>query len=44
MKIVFWSEKEQAGSTFNIAAVACAAAMLYPVSIAVLAGGYEDQD
>ncbi len=44
MKIVFWSEKEQAGSTFNMAAVACAAAMLYPVSIAVLAGGYEDQD
>lgn len=44
MKIVFWSEKEQAGTTFNMAAIACAAAMLYPVSVAVLAGGYEDED
>ncbi len=44
MKIVFWSEKEQAGTTFNMAAIVCAAAMLYPVSIAVLASGYEDED
>jgi len=44
MKIAFWSEQEKAGTTFNMAAVACAAVMLYPISVAVLAGGYEDDD
>lgn len=44
MKIAFWSEQEKAGTTFNLAAVACAAVMLYPISVAVLAGGYEDYD
>ena len=44
MKIAFWSEHENAGTTFNMAAVACATVMLYPISVAVLAGGYEDRD
>lgn len=44
MKIAFWSEQEKAGTTFNMAAVACAATMLYPISVAVFAGGYEDYD
>lgn len=44
MKIVFWSEQEKAGTTFNLAAVACAAVLLYPISVAVFAGGYEDHD
>lgn len=44
MKIAFWSEQEKVGTTFNMAAVACAAVMLYPISVAVLAGRYEDYD
>lgn len=44
MKIAFWSEHENAGTTFNMAAVACATVMLYPISVAVLPGGYEDGD
>lgn len=44
VKIAFWSEKSKAGTTFNMAAVACAAVMLYPISAAVAAGGYEDRD
>lgn len=44
MKIAFWSEQEGAGTTFNLAAVACAAVLLYPVSIAVISGDYQDED
>ena len=44
MKIAFWSEQERVGTTFNMAAVASAAVMLYPVSAAVLTGSYENYD
>ena len=44
MKIAFWSEQEGAGTTFNMAAIVSAAVMLYPVSAAVIAGGYDDSD
>lgn len=44
MKIAFWSERPETGTTFNMSAVACATVMLYPVSVAVVPGDYENQD
>ena len=44
MKIAFWSEKKGVGTTFNMAAVACASALLYPVTAAVVPTGYQDRD
>lgn len=44
MKIAFWSEQEGAGTTCNLAAVACAAIWMYPVSITVVSGDYQDGD
>lgn len=44
MRIAFWSEQEEAGTTLNLAAVACAAVMHYPVSAVVLSGSYEDNN
>ncbi|MEG0963400.1 MAG: hypothetical protein RR139_07370 [Lachnospiraceae bacterium] len=43
MKIAFWSGEEQVGTTFNLAAVACTAVLMHPVSIAVIPGGYQDE-
>lgn len=44
MKIAFWSEQEKSGTTFNLAAVACAAALSYPLSVAVISADYEDDN
>lgn len=42
MKIAFWSEQKGAGTTFNLAVVACASVCLHPLSVAVVPGGYCD--
>ena len=44
MKIAFWSEQEKVGTTFNMAAIACTAALVYPISIGVVSSGYCDGD
>lgn len=44
MKIAFWSEQEKVGTTFNMAAIACTAALVYPISIGALSSGYCDGD
>ncbi|MEY8390895.1 hypothetical protein D3Z36_04065 [Lachnospiraceae bacterium] len=44
MKIAFWSEQPGEGTTFNLAVTACTAVLLYPVSIAVVSGGYHDEN
>lgn len=44
MRIAFWSAQRKAGTTFNMAAVACTAVMSYPVTAAVIAADYENQD
>jgi len=44
MKIAFWSEEKKAGTTFNMAVVACASVLMYPLSIAVVSGSYHDED
>lgn len=43
MKIAFWSENKGAGTTFNLAVIACASVCLYPLSVAVVSGGYRDE-
>ncbi len=43
MKIAFWSEQKGAGTTFNLAVVACASVCLHPLSVAVVSGGYYDE-
>lgn len=43
MRIAFWSEQKKAGTAFNLAAVASAAVCLYPLSAAVVSGGYHDK-
>lgn len=43
MKIAFWSEQKEAGTSFNLAVVASAAVWLHPLSVAVVSGGYHDQ-
>lgn len=43
MKIAFWSEQPEAGTTFNLAVTACAAVLMHPLSIAVVSGGYHDE-
>lgn len=42
MKIAFWSEQKEVGTSFNLAVVACAAVWLHPLSVAVVSGGYHD--
>ena len=44
MKIAFWSEEKKAGTTFNMAVIACASVLMYPLSIAVVSGSYHDED
>ena len=44
MKIAFWSGQEKVGTTFNTAAVACAAVMMYPISIGMISSDYCDRD
>lgn len=44
MKIAFWSERRKVGTTFNMAVVACAAVLMYPLSAAVVSGGYQGGD
>ncbi len=43
MRIAFWSEQKKAGTAFNLAAVASTAVCLYPLSVAVVSGGYHDK-
>ncbi len=43
MKIAFWSEESNAGTTFNLAVTACAAVFMHPISLAVVSGGYHDE-
>lgn len=43
MRIAFWSQQKKAGTAFNLAAVASAVVCLYPLSVAVVSGGYHDQ-
>ncbi len=42
MKIAFWSERGKVGTTFNLTSIACAAALAYPISVAVVTTGYRD--
>lgn len=42
MRIAFWSEQKESGTTFNLAVTACAAICLHPLSVAVVSGGYHD--
>lgn len=42
MKIAFWSEQKEVGTSFNLAMIACAAVWLHPLSVAVVSGGYHD--
>lgn len=44
MKIAFWSEEKKIGTTFNMAVIACASVLMYPLSIAVVSGSYHDKD
>lgn len=44
MKIAFWSGQEQVGTTFNTTAIACTAAMVYPITIGVVSSGYCNRD
>lgn len=44
MKIAFWSEQRKVGTTFNMAVVACASVLMYPLSAAVVSGGYQGGD
>ena len=44
MKIAFWSEQPGEGTTFNLAVTACTAVLLHPVSVAVVSGGYHDEN
>ncbi len=44
MKIAFWSEQPEAGTTFNLAVTACTTVLLYPVSAAVVSGGYHNEN
>lgn len=43
MKIAFWSEQQGAGTTFNLTVIACATVLLYPITVAVVPGGYHDE-
>ncbi len=43
MKIAFWSEQKGAGTTFNLAVTACASVLLHPISVAIVPGGYHDE-
>ena len=43
MKIAFWSEESNAGTTFNLSVTACAAVFMHPISVAVVSGGYHDE-
>lgn len=43
MKIAFWSEEKETGTAFNLAVIACASVWLYPISVAVVSGGYHDE-
>ncbi len=44
MKIAFWSEQPEAGTTFNLAVTACTAVLLHPFSAAVVSGGYHNEN
>ncbi|MFP3156283.1 hypothetical protein LQZ18_18015 [Lachnospiraceae bacterium ZAX-1] len=44
MKIAFWSEKPDIGTTFNMAAIACIASMKYSFRSALISAGYNDDD
>ena len=44
MKIAFWSGQEKIGTTFNTVTIACAAAMVYPITIGVVSSGCCDGD
>lgn len=44
MKIAFWSKQRGTGTTFNLAVTACAAVLMHPVSVAVVSGGYHDEN
>lgn len=44
MKIAFWSEQKGAGTAFNLAVIACASVCLHPLSVAVVSGGYYDEE
>ena len=44
MKIAFWSEQRKTGTTFNMAVVASASVFMYPLTVAVISGGYQDKD
>lgn len=43
MKIAFWSEEEQTETAFNMALVACASALMYPLCVAVVSGSYNGE-
>ncbi len=44
MKIAFWSEERNVGTTFNTAVTACGSALMYPLHIAVVSGSYQNKD
>ncbi len=43
MKIAFWSERRRAGTTFNLAVIACVSVIRHPISAAVVSGGYRNE-
>ncbi|MCI8485118.1 MAG: hypothetical protein HFI77_15315 [Lachnospiraceae bacterium] len=43
MKIAFWSEEQETDTTFHMAVVACASALMYPLCIAVVSSGCRDK-
>lgn len=43
MKIAFWSEDAETDTTFHMAVVACAAALMYPLCIAVVSSSCRDK-
>lgn len=41
MKIAFWSGEKQVETAFHLALVACTSALMYPLTVAVVSGGYQ---
>jgi len=44
MKIAFWSETKESGTTCNMSVIACMAAMKYSFRTALISGGFHDLD
>ncbi len=42
MKIAFWSEEKQVETAFHMALVACTSVLMYPITAAVVSGGYQN--